>query len=56
MTITPGYYQSILLKRKGLLGLLEILAVSRGGFILRLGMGPAKILEYISPALAVPWL
>ena len=56
MTITPGYCQSILLRRKGLLGLLEMLAAFRGGFILRLGIGSVKIPEYISPALAVPWL
>ena len=52
--ITPGYYQSILLKKKGLLGLLEILAVFKGGFILKLGINPAKISEYISSILAVP--
>ena len=54
--IIPGYCQSILLKKKSLLGLLKILAAFRGGFILKLGMGPAKILEYINLTLAVPWL
>ena len=54
--ITPGYYQSILLKRKSLFRLFKMLAVFRGGSILKLGMGPAKILEYISLTLAVPWL
>ena len=47
--ITPEYCQSILLKKKGLLGLLEILTIPRDGPILRLGINPAKIPEYISP-------
>ena len=52
--IIPGCCQSILLKRKSLLKLLEILAIPRGGPILRLGIDPAKILKYINPILAVP--
>ena len=54
--IIPGCCQSILLKKKSLLGLLEMLAVFRGGFILKLGIDPAKILEYINPVFAVLWL
>ena len=52
--ITPGYCQSILLKKKGLFRLFKILAISRNGLILRLDINPVKILEYISLTLAVP--
>ena len=44
------------IKKKGLFGLFKILAVFKNGFILKLDINPAKILKYISPALAVPWL
>ena len=33
-----------------------MLAVSRDGLILKLGINPAKILEYINLIFAVPWL
>ena len=54
--ITPGYCQSILLRKKSLLGLFKILAVPRDGPILKLDINPAKILKYINPILAVSWL
>ena len=40
--------------KKNLLGLLEILIIFKSGFILKLNINPAKILEYINLILAVP--
>ena len=41
------------IKKKSLFRLLKILAIFRNGLILKLNIGPAKILEYINLTLAV---
>ena len=42
------------IKKKDLFRLLEILAAPKNKLILKLGINPAKILEYINLTLAVP--
>ena len=44
------------IKKKGLFGLFKMLAVFKGGLILKLGINPAKILKYINLIFAIPKL